>query len=80
MEIIDSIVGSSIPSGSKVGYIGLGKEVGNIRGRINNRGTDDANEVGDIGASDVGLEEGSMNLTNVDRITSFRIQCPDIIF
>ena len=79
MEIVDSIIGSSISNHSIVRYIGLGEEIGNIRSWVNDRCTNYANGIRNICATDIGLEERSMNLASINKITGFSIQRPDII-
>ena len=51
VEIVDSIVCPRRAGIPIIGNVSLGKEIDNVGGRIDNRGADDANSIGDIGTA-----------------------------
>lgn len=62
VEIIDSV---ECPGGASIAIIGnvrLGEEIDNVGSRIDHRRANDANGVGDVSATDVGLQKGRVDL------------------
>lgn len=74
MEVIDTVVGPSVAGSSIVWDIGLREEIHNVRGRVYHGSSDNTDGVGDIGASNVRLQEGRVYLTSVDSISCFSVQ------
>lgn len=73
MEIVDSIVSSGVTCSSKIWYVGLSKEVGNIGSRVNNRSANDANKIRDICTCDIRLKERVMDLSSTDKIAGLSV-------
>ena len=57
VEVVDAVVSTRVSSRSVIGNIRLGEEVGNVRGWVYDRGSDNANGVGNVSTADVRLQE-----------------------
>ena len=77
MEIVDAVVCALCACRSVICNVSLGEEVDDVGGRVNDRCTDDANGVGNVGTTNIGLEEGLVHRTFVDEVTRLRVQGPD---
>ena len=79
MEIVNPVKCARATSISEVRDVCLGKEICDIRCRINDWTSNNPYCIGNIGASNIRLEEGSMNLSAIEDFSRFGIECTDPI-
>ena len=77
VEIVNAIEDARISGGPKVGYVGFGEEVGNIRSGINDWSADDTDGIWYICAADFALEERRVHLASIESRAGLRIDCTD---
>ena len=79
MKVVHPVVCSGSSCCPVIGNIGLGEEICSIGGGVDDRSPNYADCVGDIRASNIGLQKWLVDLSGIDRSACLRVQSTDPI-
>jgi len=74
VKVVHAVESTRVPRVPQIGYVGLGKEIGNFCHRVNDGSSDYADGVRNIRATNVGLQKRRVDLASIQNSASLGVE------